>query len=233
MFWNIFRFDTVDAGAFIYSNQYLQISSTLMSRYIYGLEEHRKPFLKSIDWDQFSFWNADQWPSSKVYIIEIFSKVSQKFDLVYFQSTNLYGSHPMFINMNPETATGFGFFWLNSNAMGKYHFIFSQFFITNKIMPNFLLFTNLQRSFFNPLLPLLYDLLEAFLTSSSSPDLIQGKLSVNTTKSSENRFCPHIGVWDIINANSGTTLSIVLRKSCVKLKRLESPLMFNGTTSII
>ena len=62
----IYRFDTIDAGAFIYSNQYLQISSTLMSRYIYGLEEHRKPFLKSIDWDQFAFWNADQWPSSKV-----------------------------------------------------------------------------------------------------------------------------------------------------------------------
>ena len=25
----------------------------------------------------------------------------------------------MFINMNPETATGFGFFMLNSNAMGN------------------------------------------------------------------------------------------------------------------
>ena len=73
----IYRFDTIDAGAFIYSNQYLQISSTLMSRYIYGLEEHRKPFLKNIDWDQFAFWNADQWPSSKVNFFHNFSIISR------------------------------------------------------------------------------------------------------------------------------------------------------------
>ena len=39
---------------------------------------------------------------------------------LYLQSTNLYGSHPVYINMNPESATGYGFFWLNSNAMGKF-----------------------------------------------------------------------------------------------------------------
>ena len=42
--------------------------------------------------------------------------------LVVSQSTNLYGSHPFYMNVNPETGTGFGFFWLNSNAMGKHCF---------------------------------------------------------------------------------------------------------------
>ena len=36
-----------------------------------------------MNWKQFSFWNADQWPRDG--------------------ATNLYGSHPFYINMNPET----------------------------------------------------------------------------------------------------------------------------------
>ena len=132
----------------------------------------------------------------------------------------------MFINMNPETATGFGFFWLNSNAMGKCHLVF---FNQNVNNTNFSIF---QRSSSNPLPQSLWDLLEAFSTSSSLPDLTQGKLSVNTTKSLESHSCLHTGVWDITNANSGTILSIVLRKFYVKLKMLESLLMCNGTTLI-
>ena len=80
-------FDTYNAGTFIFANQFLQISSVLPSNYVYGLGEHRKSFLKNTNqWQQFSFWNADQWPSAK--------------------STNLYGSHPFYINMNPETKSG-------------------------------------------------------------------------------------------------------------------------------
>jgi hypothetical protein len=64
---------------------------------VYGLGEHRKPFLKDVNWKQFSFWNADQWPRDG--------------------ATNLYGSHPFYLNMNPETGSGYGMLWLNSNAM--------------------------------------------------------------------------------------------------------------------
>ena len=56
----------MDAGTFIFSDQYLQLSSMLMSKYIYGLEEHRKPFLKDVEWTSMTFWNADQWPSASV-----------------------------------------------------------------------------------------------------------------------------------------------------------------------
>ena len=42
------RFDTVSAGALIFSDQFLQISSTLPTEFVYGLGEHRKPFLKEM-----------------------------------------------------------------------------------------------------------------------------------------------------------------------------------------
>ncbi len=90
-------FDTFNAGALLFSDQLLQISSTLQSKFIYGLGEHRKPFLKDVNWKQLSFWAADQWPSDT--------------------STNLYGSHPFFLNMDPKSSTGYGMLWLNSNAM--------------------------------------------------------------------------------------------------------------------
>ena len=90
-------FDTFNAGVLVFSDQFLQISSILRTKFIYGLGEHRKPFLKAVNWKQLSFWNADQWPSS--------------------DSTNLYGSHPFYINMDPTSKSGFGIFWLNSNAM--------------------------------------------------------------------------------------------------------------------
>ena len=93
----VYRFDTVSAGALIFSDQFLQISSTLPTKFVYGLGEHRKPFLKDVNWKQFSFWNADQWPRDG--------------------ATNLYGSHPFYLNMNPETGSGYGMLWLNSNAM--------------------------------------------------------------------------------------------------------------------
>ena len=96
----------------------------LMSKYIYGLEEHRKPFLKDVEWTSMTFWNADQWPSASVKYFKEKNPAkincSSKYIIIFnFQSTNLYGSHPFYMNVNPETGTGFGFFWLNSNAMGK------------------------------------------------------------------------------------------------------------------
>ena len=101
-------FDTYNAGSFIFANQFLQISSVLTSKYIYGLGEHRKPFLKNTGkWQQFSFWNADQWPSA--------------------ESTNLYGSHPFYINMEPETKSGKNFVkikWLTANLEFSRNFSF-------------------------------------------------------------------------------------------------------------
>ena len=88
-------FDTYNAGGFIFADQFLQISSILPTNFVYGLGEHRKPFLKNAQkWQQYSFWNADQWPSD--------------------QSTNLYGSHPFYINMDPETKSGIDHFVQNA-----------------------------------------------------------------------------------------------------------------------
>ena len=119
-------FDTYNAGSFIFANQFLQISSVLTSKYIYGLGEHRKPFLKNTGkWQQFSFWNADQWPSA--------------------ESTNLYGSHPFYINMEPETKSGKNYVkikWLTANLAFSRNFSFSILFIFQFLctFPNFVQF---------------------------------------------------------------------------------------------
>jgi hypothetical protein len=50
-------------GGFVYSDQFLQISSLLPSHFIFGLGENRAPFLKPTQWSQYTLWTADQWPS--------------------------------------------------------------------------------------------------------------------------------------------------------------------------
>ncbi|KAM6939968.1 lysosomal alpha-glucosidase [Xenentodon cancila] len=78
-----------------YADQFLQFSTSLPSRYIYGLGEHRSTFLHDVSWNTLTMWARDVPP---------------------MEQTNLYGVHPFYLAM--ETGgNAHGFFLLNSNAM--------------------------------------------------------------------------------------------------------------------
>eukprot|EP00095_Tigriopus_kingsejongensis_P008887 snap_masked-scaffold566_size135349-processed-gene-0.4 protein:Tk08887 transcript:snap_masked-scaffold566_size135349-processed-gene-0.4-mRNA-1 annotation:"lysosomal alpha-glucosidase" len=89
-------FDSVNIGGFVFSDQFIQISTKLPSRLIYGLGEHEGSFLKSVDWSTFTMWNFDSPPGPS--------------------STNLYGSHPFYLSVS-DTGESHGVFLKNSNAM--------------------------------------------------------------------------------------------------------------------
>ncbi|XP_067672785.1 lysosomal alpha-glucosidase-like [Haliotis asinina] len=82
-------------GAFIFTDQFLQLSYFLPSTFIYGLGEHRDTLMHSVNWTSFVFWNKDQPPN---------------------ENTNLYGSHPFYLMMENDT-NSHGVLLLNSNAM--------------------------------------------------------------------------------------------------------------------
>uniref|UniRef100_A0A7M4FH22 Integrator complex subunit 1 n=1 Tax=Crocodylus porosus TaxID=8502 RepID=A0A7M4FH22_CROPO len=81
----------------IFADQFLQISTTLPSTFLYGLGEHRSSFLHSLDWNTLTLWARDVPPT---------------------ESYNLYGSHPFYLLME-EGGAAHGVFLLNSNAMGR------------------------------------------------------------------------------------------------------------------
>ncbi|XP_046352773.2 lysosomal alpha-glucosidase-like isoform X1 [Haliotis rufescens] len=82
-------------GAFMFTDQFLQLSYFLPSTYIYGLGEHRDTLMHSVNWTSFVFWNKDQPPA---------------------ENTNLYGSHPFYLVMENDSSSH-GVLLLNSNAM--------------------------------------------------------------------------------------------------------------------
>ncbi|XP_046554565.1 lysosomal alpha-glucosidase-like [Haliotis rubra] len=82
-------------GAFMFTDQFLQLSYFLPSTFIYGLGEHRDTLMHSVNWTNFVFWNKDQPPD---------------------EDTNLYGSHPFYLMMENDT-NSHGVLLLNSNAM--------------------------------------------------------------------------------------------------------------------
>ncbi|XP_023025858.2 lysosomal alpha-glucosidase [Leptinotarsa decemlineata] len=88
-------FDANNFLNLIFSKQFLQISSKLPSKYIYGIGEHQSNLLLSTEWSQFTLFNHDAIPS--------FNK-------------NLYGSHPFYLMME-NSVNSHGVFLLNSNAM--------------------------------------------------------------------------------------------------------------------
>lgn len=51
----------------IFANQFLQLSSRLPSKYIYGIGEHRSRFLLSTKWQRFTLFNHDTPPRFNVY----------------------------------------------------------------------------------------------------------------------------------------------------------------------
>ncbi|XP_064651358.1 lysosomal alpha-glucosidase-like isoform X1 [Lineus longissimus] len=79
-----------------YADQFIEISSSLPTKYIYGLGEHRgQLWLDGTNTKKVTFWARDVPPQ---------------------ENTNLYGTHPFFIGIE-EDGDAYGVFLLNSNAM--------------------------------------------------------------------------------------------------------------------
>ncbi|XP_068119695.1 lysosomal alpha-glucosidase-like [Hyperolius riggenbachi] len=78
-----------------FADQYLQMSTSLPSHYLYGLGEHLTAININTSWTQLTFWNRDVTP---------------------LKDTNLYGSHPFYLSME-KGGSAHGVFLLNSNAM--------------------------------------------------------------------------------------------------------------------
>ncbi|ELU15628.1 hypothetical protein CAPTEDRAFT_167453 [Capitella teleta] len=79
----------------IFTDQFLLISTLLSSSNLYGLGEQKAPLQKGGAWARYSLWARDQSPTF---------------------NTNIYGSHPFFLNLEPD-GKAHGVFLLNSNAM--------------------------------------------------------------------------------------------------------------------
>lgn len=88
-------FDTRVVGNLIFSDQFIQLSTTLPSKNIYGLGEHSDGMRHTTHWDRLVFFASDQVPGLK---------------------KNLYGSQPLYLVME-ESGKSHGVFFLNSNVM--------------------------------------------------------------------------------------------------------------------
>ncbi|KAJ8284121.1 hypothetical protein COCON_G00029710 [Conger conger] len=78
-----------------FADQFLQVSTSLPTHYVYGLGEHRSSFLHSMEWNTLTMWARDVPPT---------------------ELTNLYGVHPFYLGVEPG-GSAHGVFLLNSNAM--------------------------------------------------------------------------------------------------------------------
>ncbi|XP_066470910.1 lysosomal alpha-glucosidase isoform X2 [Tiliqua scincoides] len=78
-----------------YADQFLQVSTSLPSRFISGLGEHLTPLILNLNWTTITLWNRDMPPTP---------------------SANLYGSHPFYLALE-EDGLAHGVFLLNSNAL--------------------------------------------------------------------------------------------------------------------
>ncbi|XP_010006966.1 PREDICTED: lysosomal alpha-glucosidase [Chaetura pelagica] len=78
-----------------FADQFLQISTSLPSRFISGLGEHLTPLVLDTAWTRVTLWNRDMAPVPQV---------------------NLYVSHPFYLVME-DSGSAHGVFLLNSNAM--------------------------------------------------------------------------------------------------------------------
>ncbi|NXG52181.1 LYAG glucosidase, partial [Psilopogon haemacephalus] len=78
-----------------FADQFLQISTSLPSRFVSGLGEHLTPLILNTAWTRVTLWNRDMAPAPQV---------------------NLYGSHPFYLVLE-DGGSAHGVFLLNSNAM--------------------------------------------------------------------------------------------------------------------
>ncbi|XP_068117960.1 lysosomal alpha-glucosidase-like isoform X2 [Hyperolius riggenbachi] len=79
----------------IFADQFIQLSFSLSSTYIYGLGEHLTNINLDLNWKKLTFWNRD---------------------LIPRKDANLYGTHPFYLGMEKD-GSAHGVFLLNSNAM--------------------------------------------------------------------------------------------------------------------
>lgn len=79
----------------LFADQFLQISTSLPSHYVYGLGEHQTSINLNTNWSRLTFWNRDIQPGKEA---------------------NLYGSHPFYLALEKD-GSAHGVFLLNSNAM--------------------------------------------------------------------------------------------------------------------
>ncbi|KAL1517514.1 hypothetical protein ABEB36_001270 [Hypothenemus hampei] len=92
---NVTIFDSNNFLDLTFANQFLQISSRLPSKYIYGIGEQTTNLLLDTQWTQYTLWNHDIPP---------------------LPNRNEYGSHPFYMVME-NSSNSHGVFLLNSNAM--------------------------------------------------------------------------------------------------------------------
>ncbi|XP_053333226.1 lysosomal alpha-glucosidase [Clarias gariepinus] len=78
-----------------YADQFLQMSTSLTSSFLYGLGEHRSSLMHDTRWSTFTMWARDAAPEELI---------------------NLYGAHPFYLLMESD-GLAHGSFLLNSNAM--------------------------------------------------------------------------------------------------------------------
>ncbi|XP_060863594.1 lysosomal alpha-glucosidase-like isoform X3 [Metopolophium dirhodum] len=88
-------FDSRNIGGFIFSDQFIQLSALLPSKYIYGLGEHRTNLVLDSNWKTYTMFNHDNTPKPDI---------------------NGYGSHPFYLLME-KSGNSHGVFLFNSNAM--------------------------------------------------------------------------------------------------------------------
>ena len=132
------RFNTSGAAPLIFADQFIQLSTFLPSKYLYGLGEHRGSLLHSLDWRRLVTWNRDQAPHvstnvlkilvwyilSDIYITMFWYYLESSFQILFLSfkdpdtGTNLYGHHPFYLMME-DGGRSHGFFLLNSNAKGQ------------------------------------------------------------------------------------------------------------------
>lgn len=79
----------------VYAEQFLQLSTRLPSRFVYGVGDVKSPLLRSTDWYKVTLFNAGRSP---------------------VEGKNLYSSHPFVLSLE-ETGEASGLFLLNSNAI--------------------------------------------------------------------------------------------------------------------
>lgn len=87
-----------DLRRLIFSDQFIQLSSKVPEKYLYGLGEHKDRFQKDLNWKQYTFFNRDGPPA--------------------FQK-NLYGSHPFYlmVEKSGNQVHSHGVLLFNSNSM--------------------------------------------------------------------------------------------------------------------
>lgn len=126
LFWSFLSLNTTVAPLF-YADQFLQMSTSLPSPFIYGLAEHRSSFLHNVQWNTLSMWARDvppmvwefttlnlRWSEPSALFTTCVHGVSSSTQ----EQANLYGTHPFYLVME-DGGSAHGFFLLNSNAMGE------------------------------------------------------------------------------------------------------------------